>query len=132
MALVRLAPMDDNDYLSPDDVAELVKVHPATVRQWVPTGQLPAGRAGPRRVRIRRSDLDAFIASGAPSRAQEGKPLPTMDNAAIADALGAVAQALGQLSAALRSQTPTKKRATKKPTQRHSSSVVVHAASKTR
>ena len=36
-----------------------------TVRNWIDRGELPAVRVGQRRVRIRQSELDAFIASGA-------------------------------------------------------------------
>ena len=43
------------------DVAELFKLNQQTVRNWIDRGELRAVRVGPRRVRIRRSDLDAFI-----------------------------------------------------------------------
>ena len=37
-----------------------------TVRHWIDAGTLPAVRIGQRRVRIKRSDLDRFIETGAP------------------------------------------------------------------
>lgn len=46
------------------EVAELVRVNPQTVRNWIDKGSLPAARVG-RRVRIRRSDLDRILDTGA-------------------------------------------------------------------
>jgi excisionase family DNA binding protein len=47
------------------EVADVLKLNQQTVRNWIDRGELPAVRVGQRRVRIRQSDLDAFIASGA-------------------------------------------------------------------
>jgi excisionase family DNA binding protein len=37
-------------------------LNPATVRQWITKGELPAMRVGMRKLRIRRSDLEALLA----------------------------------------------------------------------
>ena len=42
-------------------VAEQLKLNPQTVRNWIQRDLLPAVRVGPRRVRVRQSDLDQFL-----------------------------------------------------------------------
>jgi excisionase family DNA binding protein len=49
---------------------EILKLNPQTVRNWIDAGTLPAVRLG-RRVRIKRSDFDAFVEAGYTS---PGKP----------------------------------------------------------
>jgi excisionase family DNA binding protein len=56
----RPAPSAD-DYLTPDEAAAIAKVDPSTIREWIRAGRLAARRAGSR-VRVRRGDLDAFLA----------------------------------------------------------------------
>jgi excisionase family DNA binding protein len=51
-------------FLTVAEVAEMLKLNQQTVRNWIDQGSLPALRVG-RRVRIRRSDFDQLIASGA-------------------------------------------------------------------
>lgn len=50
-------------YLSVEEAARIAGVHPATIREWVKTGLLPRHQAG-RHLRILRTDLDRFMASG--------------------------------------------------------------------
>ena len=47
-----------------NEIAELLKLNPQTVRNWIDEGALPGVRVGPRRVRVRRADLDQFLAAG--------------------------------------------------------------------
>ena len=54
-----------DQYLTPAEVAEELKVTDVTVRRWISTGELPASKAGPRRWMIRRVDLDRFLSDGA-------------------------------------------------------------------
>ena len=54
-----------DEFLTVAEVAELLKVNPQTVRNWIDRGELPAVRVGSRRVRVRQSDLDAYIDAGA-------------------------------------------------------------------
>jgi len=56
--------MAEEQYLTPAQVAEELHVTVVTVRRWIANGELRATKAGPRRWTIRRSDLDAFLASG--------------------------------------------------------------------
>jgi excisionase family DNA binding protein len=44
------------------EVAEILKLNPQTVRNWIDRGELPAVRVGSRRVRVRQTDFDAFLA----------------------------------------------------------------------
>ena len=53
-----------DEFLTVQDVAQLLKLNPQTVRNMIDRGDLPAIRVGARRVRIERSDLDAFLAEG--------------------------------------------------------------------
>lgn len=50
------------DYLTIDEAAQVAKAHHQTVREWVRSGALKASRPN-RHYLIKRSDLDAFIAS---------------------------------------------------------------------
>lgn len=58
------------EYLTIQQAAEVAGVHHATVRAWIKERTLPAVRAG-RRVRIKRSELDALLA-----RPRAGTPSP--------------------------------------------------------
>jgi excisionase family DNA binding protein len=50
--------------LSPEDVADRLSIKPVTARAWLRTGKLPAVKVGKRGLlRIRASDLDAYIAA---------------------------------------------------------------------
>lgn len=51
-----------DEFLTVAEVAQLLKLNPQTVRNVIDRGELPAIRVGSRRVRIQRSDLDAFLA----------------------------------------------------------------------
>jgi excisionase family DNA binding protein len=53
--------MADQQYLTPTQLAEELQVTTITVRRWITSGQLPAAKAGPRKWRIRRSDVDRFL-----------------------------------------------------------------------
>lgn len=56
-----------DEWLSPSRSAEIAETTPATVRRWVREGVLPGGHAG-RSVRIKRSDLEAFLRRGPASK----------------------------------------------------------------
>lgn len=49
------------EYLDVSKIAWITDTHPNTVRGWIRSGSLPAVRLGERLVRVRRSDLDAFV-----------------------------------------------------------------------
>lgn len=50
----------DDEFLTVAEVAELLKLNPQTVRNWIDQGYLPALRVG-RRVRVRRAELDELL-----------------------------------------------------------------------
>jgi excisionase family DNA binding protein len=53
---------DANDLMTPEEVADYLKVHVETVRQWVRSGRLAAYRlGGVRALRIRRFDVDSLL-----------------------------------------------------------------------
>ena len=53
-----------DEFLTVDEVAAMLKLVPQTVRNMIDRGELPAVRVGSRRVRVLRSDLDAFLTEG--------------------------------------------------------------------
>ena len=55
-------PIDHDDpWLTVAEVAEELRLNPATIRLWISKGQLIAVRTGPRRLLIKRSDLERTI-----------------------------------------------------------------------
>ena len=52
--------MPDQQYLTVEEVARLLRVSPPTVRQLIESGELKAVRVG-RQFRIAREDLDDYI-----------------------------------------------------------------------
>ncbi len=53
-----LAERIHDEYLSPDEVAAMLKILPATVRKHIRDGEIPAAKFG-LQWRVRRSDLEA-------------------------------------------------------------------------
>ena len=50
----------EDSFLTVAEVAEVLKLNPQTVRNWIDQGSLPALRVG-RRVRIKRSDFERLL-----------------------------------------------------------------------
>lgn len=48
------------DFLSPKQIADLLKVHAETVYRWIRDGKLPAVEVG-QQYRVRRADLNTFL-----------------------------------------------------------------------
>ncbi len=67
--------MNDDEMLTAEEVAKLMKTSIKTVRGWVQSGELARIPIGKREYRIVRRDLDAFIAK----RRQQGAVLPHED-----------------------------------------------------
>ena len=57
-------PEPPDAFMTVAEVAEILKLNQQTVRNWIDAGKLPAGRVGPRRVRIKRSDFDRLVEQG--------------------------------------------------------------------
>jgi excisionase family DNA binding protein len=64
----------DDPWLTLAEIAEELRVNPATVRLWVSRGRLKATRAGQRKLLVRRSELDRMLALTDPSRAEPAQP----------------------------------------------------------
>lgn len=54
----------DETYLTVAQIADLLKLNQQTIRNMIDRQELPAVRVGQRRVRVRQSDLNAFLAAG--------------------------------------------------------------------
>ena len=64
----------DDPWLTVADIADELRVNPATVRLWISHGRLKAMRAGQRKLLVRRSELDRMLALTDPSRAEPRQP----------------------------------------------------------
>lgn len=53
----------EDEFLTVAEVAEVLKLNPQTIRNWIDQGSLPALRVG-RRVRIKRSDFMRILEEG--------------------------------------------------------------------
>ena len=53
--------MQDEELLTVDEAAKIMKVHPRTIRSFVNSGDLAIVEIGKREYRIRRSELNRFI-----------------------------------------------------------------------
>ena len=87
-------------WLTLAEIAEELRVNPATVRQWVTRGQLHASRAGVRKWIVRRSELERMLAAtrpaadaGAPvaDRPAREQPRPQRSESSTTDANSAIA-----------------------------------------
>jgi len=95
----------DEAFLAVADIADLLQVNEQTVRNWIQREELPAVRVGARRVRVRQSDLDAFIAASTAGRSDAGEPESraevVADDAELVVLLRSVAQAVTRLADAI-------------------------------
>ena len=64
----------DDPWLTLAEIAEELRVNPATVRLWVSRGRLAATRAGQRKLLVRRSELDRMLASTASAEPEPAQP----------------------------------------------------------
>lgn len=66
---------DEDPWLTLPEVSAELRVHPSTVRLWVANGRLAAVRAGGRKWRVRRSEVDRMLNSDvSPGYAQQAPP----------------------------------------------------------
>jgi excisionase family DNA binding protein len=91
----------DQEYLTVDEAARLLRVATSTIRRWIRQGDLPAYRIGHRRVALRREDLNGLIT---PARSEREIPhytiytdisqVPKPTSEEIEDALEAMERAV--------------------------------------
>jgi excisionase family DNA binding protein len=55
---------DDDPWMSTAEIARELGVHPSTVRLWVSSRRLAGVRAGARKWRVRRSELQRMLRAG--------------------------------------------------------------------
>ena len=63
MAETGIPTPDEDPWLTVQQVSKELGVHEATVRTWIATKRLAASRPGPRRLRVRRSEVDRLLRS---------------------------------------------------------------------
>lgn len=72
----------DDELLTVAEVAATLRLNPQTIRNWIDAGKLPHVRLGERRVRVWRSDYQAFIGERSAGH-QPPAPVPTIWDGAI-------------------------------------------------
>lgn len=82
MAETGIPESDQDPWLTVQQVSKELGVHEATVRTWIATKRLAASRPGPRRLRVRRSEVDRLLRSD-PSFGNEPSPAPPPRQAAV-------------------------------------------------
>lgn len=91
-------------YLTVAELAEALKINQQTIRNWIDRGELRAVRVGPRRVRIRQSDVDTFLSRAAmPQRESTEETPSTPEDRPVRDLEAPLGSDLAQASAALNS-----------------------------
>jgi excisionase family DNA binding protein len=83
------APIFDDELLTVEDVAKWLRLNKMMVRNMINRGELGAIYLGQRRVRIRRSELERFLAAGETGRHTTDNPKPIGINDAMASVLHA-------------------------------------------
>ncbi len=89
----------EDTFLTVAEIADLLKLNQQTVRNWIDRGELAAVRLGARRVRVRQSELDRFIAAGETPRASKEQDAGSAD--VTAEQRQRVRDAMAKASAAL-------------------------------
>lgn len=67
-------------WLTPDQAARHAGVGVSTVLEWIRSGRLPHGRAGAKLVRVRASDVDAFLRAGAEADEPEARASAVLES----------------------------------------------------
>jgi excisionase family DNA binding protein len=88
--------VNDWDLLTLTEAATLLKVSVVTLRRWIKQGRLPAYHVGPRKVRIKRSDLTkAFTPTSQEevSAVQESLTIKPLTDEEVSQGLAALKEA---------------------------------------
>lgn len=95
---------DDHDFYTIPEAARRLKVSEATIWRWIESKRLAAYRVGPRRIRIRKPDLESVVHPIGAKTEPEGSVAHEKQRQAIWDAYdpGRVRAALRKSAGALR------------------------------
>lgn len=80
--------IDADELLTVAEIARALQLNEQTIRNWIDAGRLPHLRAGARRVRVWRSDFEAFVEGSAERSARAEPPLEAIWDGFIADPVG--------------------------------------------
>jgi excisionase family DNA binding protein len=61
MSTLSLSSTEEQPFLTPQEVSDLLQVSVQTVRRWIKEEDLPAYKVGPRMWRIRKMDLNTWL-----------------------------------------------------------------------
>lgn len=54
---------ENGQFLTTGEIAEILRVHQRTVQRWISSNRLKATKIGPKILRVRKQDLDEFLAN---------------------------------------------------------------------
>ena len=96
-----MPPDSHDEFLTVAEVAQLLRLNQQTVRNWIDQGSLPAIRVGARRVRIPRTELDAFLREASGSNSTNAQPAPEAAAQDTSDGRAELGQVLDRARAVL-------------------------------
>lgn len=78
MSALSVSLTEEQTFLTPQEVSDLLHVSVQTVRRWIKDEKLPAYKVGPRMWRIRTTDLDKWLQRSAATSGSEETPLQSI------------------------------------------------------
>jgi excisionase family DNA binding protein len=76
--------MSVREIMTAAEAAEYLQIHIKTLYEWIKAGDLPVVKLGPRSTRIRKADIDAFLASRLTTGPAAVEEAPSVTGAKIA------------------------------------------------
>ena len=52
---------ESSEWMTVKEIADTIRVHPSTVREWIRSGRLKAAKFGKKDYRIKREDYEKFL-----------------------------------------------------------------------
>ena len=74
MAEMPFVDRDPHEWLTVEQVSNELSIHPVTVREWLRSGRLAGKKAGRRKWRVQRRDLQEFLDHGGSNPIEEEPP----------------------------------------------------------
>lgn len=94
--------MPDDEFLTVQEIAGRLQLNQQTIRNMIDRGELGHVRVGQRRVRVRQSQLDAFLAAGEADANAQAEPWRAVSEAASAVSVAVRRQDREALAGAIR------------------------------